>query len=51
MASRITATKTVIRVALNESFWAGLFASENIILWEPSERAFYAYNAETGHLR
>ena len=33
---------------LNESFWAGLFASENIILWEPSERVFYAYNAETG---
>ena len=33
---------------LNESFWAGLFASENIILWEPSERIFYAYNAETG---
>ena len=34
--------------SLNESFWAGLFASENIILWEPSERAFYTYNAETG---
>ena len=34
--------------SLNESFWAGLFASENIILWEPSERAFYAYNAEIG---
>jgi hypothetical protein len=33
---------------LNESFWAGLFASENIILWEPSERAFYAYKDETG---
>jgi len=33
---------------LNESFWAGLFASENIILWEPSERVFYAYKAETG---
>jgi putative DNA primase/helicase len=33
---------------LNESFWAGLFASENIILWEPSERVFYAYNVETG---
>jgi hypothetical protein len=33
---------------LNESFWAGVFACENIILWEPSERVFYAYNAETG---
>ena len=27
--------------SLNESFWAGLFASENIILWEPLERTFY----------
>ena len=33
---------------LNESFWAGLFATENIVLWEPSERAFYSYRAETG---
>jgi phage/plasmid-associated DNA primase len=33
---------------LNESFWAGLFASQNIVLWEPSERAFYRYRAETG---
>ena len=33
---------------LNESFWAGLFASENIVLWEPTERAFYTYNQETG---
>ena len=34
--------------SLNESFWAGLFASENIVLWEPVERAFYSYNVETG---
>jgi phage/plasmid-associated DNA primase len=34
--------------SLNESFWAGLFASENIVLWEPLEREFYTYNAETG---
>ena len=34
--------------SLNQSFWAGLFASENIILWEPVERAFYIYNADTG---
>src|SRR5262249_54865817 len=34
--------------SLNESFWAGLFASENIILWEPTERGFYTYNHETG---
>ena len=34
--------------SLNESFWAGLFASENIVLWEPSERAYYSYNPDTG---
>jgi phage/plasmid-associated DNA primase len=34
--------------SLNESFWAGVFASENIVLWEPLERAFYSYNAGTG---
>jgi hypothetical protein len=34
--------------SLNECFWAGLFASENIVLWEPTERAFYSYRAETG---
>jgi phage/plasmid-associated DNA primase len=34
--------------SLNESFWAGLFASENIILWEPEEHGFYSYNAKTG---
>jgi phage/plasmid-associated DNA primase len=33
---------------INESFWAGLFAVENIVLWEPSERAFYTYNPDTG---
>ena len=35
-------------ISLNESFWAGLFDSENIVLWEPSERAFYSYRADTG---
>ena len=35
-------------ISLNESFWAGLFASENIVLWEPSERAFYSYRPDTG---
>jgi phage/plasmid-associated DNA primase len=34
--------------SLNESFWAGLFSVENVVLWEPCERAFYTYNAETG---
>jgi hypothetical protein len=35
-------------ISLNESFWAGLFDSENIVLWEPSERAFYNYRPDTG---
>jgi phage/plasmid-associated DNA primase len=35
-------------ILLNESFWAGLFDSENIVLWEPSERAFYNYRPDTG---
>ena len=34
--------------SLNQSFWAGLFATENIVLWEPEERAFYSYNSTTG---
>jgi hypothetical protein len=35
-------------ISLNESFWAGLFDSENIVLWEPSERAFYSYRPDAG---
>jgi phage/plasmid-associated DNA primase len=35
-------------ISLNESFWAGLFDLENIVLWEPSERAFYIYRADIG---
>jgi putative DNA primase/helicase len=34
--------------SMNESFWAGLIADENVILWEPSERRFYIYRADTG---
>jgi phage/plasmid-associated DNA primase len=34
--------------SLNESFWAGVFASENKVLLEPSEGVFYSYRAETG---
>jgi hypothetical protein len=36
------------KCCLNESFWAGLFANENVVLWEPAERTFYSYRAETG---
>ena len=35
-------------VALNEAFWAGLCATENVILREPSERQFYIYQPDTG---
>ena len=34
--------------SLNEAFWAGLIAFENVILWEPSERRFYIYCADSG---
>ena len=33
---------------LNESYWAGLYAAENILLFEPDERAFYKYDSESG---
>ena len=34
--------------SLNEAFWAGVIASELVILWEPSERRFYLYRNDTG---
>jgi phage/plasmid-associated DNA primase len=34
--------------SLNESFWAGLFAAENVLLREPVEGAFYRYLPELG---
>lgn len=33
---------------INEAYWAGLHASENEILFEKDERAFYAYAGDTG---
>lgn len=33
---------------LNESYWAGLYAAENIALYEPDEGAFYRYHDDTG---
>lgn len=33
---------------LNEPYWAGVIAAENILFWEPAERAFYRYNEEIG---
>jgi phage/plasmid-associated DNA primase len=33
---------------INESYWAGLYAAENIALFEPDERSFYRYHADSG---
>ena len=37
-----------IITTINEAYWAGLHATENILLHEPDEKSFYRYNAETG---
>jgi len=33
---------------INEPYWAALYASEQIMLYEPDERNFYQYEHETG---
>lgn len=33
---------------IGEAFWAGLYATENVVLWEPEERRFYLYDGGTG---
>ncbi len=33
---------------INEPYWAGLYAAENILLHEPDEKAFYQYNSDSG---
>ncbi len=33
---------------INEAYWAGLHATENILLHEPDEKSFYRYNGDTG---
>jgi len=33
---------------INEAYWAGLYATENIILYEPDEKTFYRYSGDTG---
>lgn len=42
-----TGDKGVI-TGVNEAYWAGLHAAENILLHEPDEGTFYAYEKETG---
>ena len=33
---------------INETYWATLYADENIVLHEPDERTFFHYDTETG---
>ncbi len=33
---------------INEAYWAGLFAAENIMLHEPDERTFFRYAQDSG---
>lgn len=33
---------------INEAYWAGLYAAENIILHEPDERTFFRYTQDSG---
>jgi putative DNA primase/helicase len=33
---------------INEPYWAGLHARENVVFYEPDEKAFYAYDESTG---
>ncbi len=33
---------------INEAYWAGMHALENEVLYEPDEKTFYVYKAETG---
>lgn len=33
---------------INEAYWAGLFAAENIMLHEPDERTFFRYARDSG---
>jgi putative DNA primase/helicase len=37
-----------VLTSINEAYWAGLHAAENIILHEPDEKTFYRYNGDTG---
>ena len=35
-------------LTINERYWAGLHAAENIILYEPDEGAFFSYDPDDG---
>ena len=41
-------TGETVYQGLNESYFAGLHAAQNIELWEPLERTFYKYEKRTG---
>lgn len=33
---------------INEAYWAGLYAAEHVVLYEPDEQTFFRYDIETG---
>ncbi len=33
---------------INQGYWAGLYAAEHVVLYEPDERAFFQYAEDTG---
>lgn len=33
---------------INQAYWAGLYDAEHVVLYEPDERTFFQYAAETG---
>jgi P4 family phage/plasmid primase-like protien len=33
---------------INEAYWAGLYAAEHIVLYEPDEQTFFRYHTDTG---
>ncbi len=33
---------------INEAYWAGMHATENIVIFEPDEKTFYGYQGATG---
>ena len=47
-ASRSTRTRRARLHGINERYWAALYARENRVLFDPDEKNFYRYAAETG---
>jgi P4 family phage/plasmid primase-like protien len=37
-----------VMTGINEAYWAGLHSTENIVMYEPDEKTFYAYQSASG---